>query len=135
MSAWDESADFVIIGSGGGSLCAAMAVVDAGRKPLILEKTDKVGGSTAMSGGVLWVPNHPLQQEAGVDDSYEKSKAYLDASVGAVGPSTSPARKEMFLHMGPKMIDYLRGKGLKFLRAEGWSDYHDELPGGCPRSR
>lgn len=135
MTAWDESADFVIIGSGGGSLCAAMAVVDAGRKPLILEKTDKVGGSTAMSGGVLWVPNHPLQQEAGVDDSYEKSKAYLDASVGDVGPSTSPARKEMFLHMGPKMIDYLRGKGLKFLRAEGWSDYHDELPGGCPRSR
>jgi 3-oxosteroid 1-dehydrogenase len=135
MTAWDESADFVIIGSGGGSLCAAMAIVDAGRKPLILEKTDKVGGSTAMSGGVLWVPNHPLQKDAGVEDSYEKAKSYLDASVGDVGPSTSPARKEMFLRMGPKMVDYLRGKGLKFLRAEGWSDYHDELPGGCARSR
>lgn len=135
MSRWNESADFVIVGSGGGSFCAAMAIVDAGRTPIVLEKTDKVGGSTAMSGGVLWVPNHPLQAAAGVADSYEQAKAYLDAAVGDVGPSTSPARKEMFLRTGPKMIDYLQRKGLKFLRADGWSDYHDELPGGCARSR
>jgi len=135
MSGWDETVDFVIVGSGAGSLCAAMAMVDAGRTPLVLEKTDKVGGSTAMSGGVLWVPNHPLQKAAGVDDSYEKSAQYLDAAVGDVGPSTSRARKDMFLRMGPKMVEYLQGKGLKFLRADGWSDYHDELPGGCPRSR
>jgi 3-oxosteroid 1-dehydrogenase len=135
MSGWDEEADLVIVGSGGGSLVAAIAAADAGRKPLVLEKTDKVGGSTSMSGGVLWVPDNPVGRRAGVKDSQDQARAYLDALVGDVGPSTSPARKDMFLRMGPQMVDYLERKGLKFLHAEGWSDYHDELPGGQPRSR
>jgi 3-oxosteroid 1-dehydrogenase len=44
MSNWDETADFVIVGSGAGSMVAAVAAVDAGKKPIVLEKTDKVGG-------------------------------------------------------------------------------------------
>ena len=135
MNTWDESRDFVIVGSGGGSMIAAIAVKDAGHDPLILEKTDKVGGSTAMSGGVFWLPNHTLQARAGVDDSAEKARTYLDAAVGDVGPSTSRARKDMFLDIGPKMVDYLEAKGMPFIRCEGWSDYHDDLPGGCPESR
>jgi 3-oxosteroid 1-dehydrogenase len=135
MASWDESADFVVIGSGGGSMCAGLVMRDLGRSAVILEKTDKVGGSTAMSGGVLWVPNHPLQKGAGVDDSYEKGLAYLEAAVGDAGPATSPARKDAFLRHGPAMISYLIDKGLKIRRCEGWSDYYDELPGGCPRSR
>jgi 3-oxosteroid 1-dehydrogenase len=71
MAKWNESADFVIVGSGGGSMVAALAVADAGKKPLILEKTDKIGGSTAMSGGVFWIPNHPLQAREGINDSAE----------------------------------------------------------------
>ncbi len=57
---WDETVDFLIVGSGGGSMCAALALKELGKSSLILEKTDKIGGSTAMSGGVLWIPNHPL---------------------------------------------------------------------------
>jgi 3-oxosteroid 1-dehydrogenase len=57
------------------------------------------------------------------------------AAVGDVGPSTSRERKDAFLHGGPKLIEYLQDKGVPFVRCEGWSDYHDELPGGCPRSR
>lgn len=135
MSNWDETRDFVIIGSGGGSMIAAIAVKDAGKDPLILEKTDKVGGSTAMSGGVFWIPNHPLQAREGIKDSAEMARTYLDAAVGDVGPSTSRARKDMFLDMGPKMVHYLEAKGMPFLRCDGWSDYHDDLPGGCPESR
>jgi len=135
MSGFDETADLVIVGSGGGSMIAALACMEAGRKPLILEKTEKVGGSTAMSGGVFWVPNHPLQAEAGVEDSYEKARTYLDAVVGDVGPSTSPERKDMFLRVGPQMVDYLRQKGMPFIRGDGWSDYHDDMPGSCPESR
>lgn len=135
MSDWNESFDFVVVGSGGGSMVAALAVADARKTSVILEKTDKVGGSTSMSGGVFWIPNHPLQAEAGVEDSYEKARTYLDAAVGDVGPSTSPARKDMFLRMGPAMVTYLRGKGMPFIRGAGWSDYHDDLPGGCPESR
>lgn len=135
MSAWDESADFIIVGSGGGSMIAAIAVAEAGKKPLILEKTDKVGGSTAMSGGVFWIPNHPLQAREGVPDSAEKGRTYLDAAVGDLGPATSRARKDMFLNIGPKMVEYLEDKGMPFLRCDGWSDYHDDLPGGLPQSR
>ncbi|MBV9509633.1 MAG: FAD-binding protein, partial [Caulobacteraceae bacterium] len=129
MSDWDESADFVVVGSGGGSMCAGLVLRDLGKSVVVLEKTDKVGGSTAMSGGVIWMPNHPLQAEAGVDDSYEKGLAYLQATVGDVGPASSPARRDAFLRHGPAMIDYLRSKGLKFRRCEGWSDYYDEKPG------
>lgn len=135
MTTWDETADFVVVGSGGGSMIAALAVVEAGKKPLILEKTDKVGGSTALSGGVLWIPNHPLQRAEGIDDNADKARAYLDAAVGDVGPSTSRARKDMFLTMGPKMITYLADQGIPFFRHQGWSDYHDELPGGSADGR
>ncbi|MEP6868718.1 MAG: FAD-binding protein [Novosphingobium sp.] len=135
MSEWDESFDFVIVGSGGGSMIAALAVREAGKTPVILEKTDRVGGSTAMSGGVFWIPNHPLQAREGVNDSPELARTYLDAAVGDVGPSTSRARKDMFLEMGPKMVTYLESKGMPFVRYGGWSDYHDDLPGGVGEGR
>lgn len=135
MANWDESADFVVVGSGGGSMCAGLVLRDLGKSVVVLEKTDKVGGSTAMSGGVLWVPAHPLQAREGVDDSYEQGLAYLNATVGDAGPATSPERKDAFLRVGPQMVSYLEGKGLKFRRCEGWSDYYDERPGGCSRSR
>lgn len=135
MSNWDESTDFVIVGSGGGSMVAALAVADAGKKPIILEKTDKIGGSTAMSGGVFWIPNHPLQARAGIADSPEKGRTYLDAAVGDLGPATSRSRKDMFLNQGPKLVEYLESKGMPFIRCDNWSDYHDDLPGGLPESR
>lgn len=135
MSGWDESFDFVIVGSGGGSMIAAIAAKDAGKEPVILEKTDRVGGSTALSGGVFWIPNHPLQSREGVTDSAEMARTYMDAAVGDVGPSTSRARKDMFLTQGPKMVDYLESKGMPFVRYGGWSDYHDDLPGGIGEGR
>ncbi len=135
MAKWNESADFVIVGSGGGSMVAALAVADAGKTPLILEKTDKVGGSTAMSGGVFWIPNHPLQARDGIADSEEMGRTYLDASVGDLGAATSRPRKEMFLKQGPAMVHYLESKGMPFVRCDGWSDYHDDLPGGLAVGR
>jgi 3-oxosteroid 1-dehydrogenase len=135
VSKWDESVDFIVAGSGGGSIVAALAIADSGKKPLILEKTDKIGGSTAMSGGVFWIPNHPLQAREGINDSAEKGRTYLDAAVGDLGPATSRNRKDMFLNQGPKLVDYLEAKGMPFIRCDGWSDYHDDLPGGLPESR
>lgn len=135
-SHWDETVDFVIAGSGGGSMVAALYLKSIGKQPLILEKTDKIGGSTAMSGGVLWIPNHPLQRRFGVEDSEEAGRRYLNAAVGDdAGPGSTPARKEAFLKAGPPMISFLESQGMKFIRVEGWSDYYDDLDGGCPRSR
>ncbi|WP_372350417.1 FAD-binding protein [Streptomyces sp. KL116D] len=59
---WDAVSDLVVVGSGGGSLCAALTARRGGLQPLVLEKTDVVGGSTAMSGGIIWLPNNPVSR-------------------------------------------------------------------------
>jgi 3-oxosteroid 1-dehydrogenase len=135
MIAWDESRDFVVVGSGGGAMAAGLAMRNFGKSVILLEKTDQIGGSTAMSGGVMWIPNHPLQRTAGVEDSYEAAMTYLDATVGDVGPSTSRNRKAAYLRSGPRLVQMLLDAGVKLVRPEGWADYYDERPGGCPRSR
>lgn len=133
---WDESVDFIIIGSGGGSMVAGLYLKEIGKQPLVLEKTDKIGGSTAMSGGVLWIPNNPLQSRFGIQDSEEAARRYLYNVVGDdAGPGSTPARKDAFLKAGPWMVRFLEGQGMKFIRAHGWSDYYDDLDGGCPESR
>lgn len=135
-TAFDEVADFVIVGSGGGSMAAALYLNSIGKRPLILEKTDKFGGSTAMSGGVLWVPNNHLLARDGIDDSHEAGRTYMDATVGNDGgPGASPERKEAYLRNGPIMMKWLEDQGMAWLRTEGWADYYDDRPGGCTRSR
>jgi 3-oxosteroid 1-dehydrogenase len=133
---WNESYDAVIVGSGAGSVCAAMATQLAGGTALILEKTDKFGGSTALSGGVLWMPNNPVMKRAGVPDSMSAARAYLDACAGSEAPGSTKARREAFLTEGPRAIEFLEQLGMKFIHSEGWSDYHEtEYPGGVARSR
>ena len=134
MSDWDETVDFLIVGSGGGSMCAALACVDHGLRPLILEKEDLVGGSTAMSGGIIWVPGNTLMAEAGVADSPEQGLKYLQSLVPDQ-PGSTLARKQAYVNTGPKMIDWLRGKGIPMVYCQGWSDYYDEKPGGQPQGR
>src|SRR6187402_636625 len=133
---FDEVYDFVIAGSGGGSMAASLYLKSIGKNPLILEKTDKIGGSTAMSGGVLWVPANPLMKREGIPDSIERGRRYMDATVGMdAGPSASPARKDAYLRSGPKMIEFLETKGMKFVRPDFWADYYDDRDGGSTRSR
>ena len=64
-TAWDHEVDLVIVGSGGGGMVAALTAADAGASALVLEKRELIGGSTAMSGGVVWIPNHPLLADRG----------------------------------------------------------------------
>ena len=132
---YDETYDFVIVGSGGGSMCAALVAKQQGLSALIVEKQPLVGGSTGFSGGVWWVPNNPVMKRAGVDDSAERARQYLDAAVTYNGPGTTPARRDAFLSTGPKMVEFLERAGMKFVYADGWSDYYDDLPGGEPRGR
>jgi 3-oxosteroid 1-dehydrogenase len=135
MTAFDETFDMVVIGSGGGSMCAAIVAADARRSTLILEKQAKVGGSTAYSGGVWWIPNNPLMARDGVADSHERARTYFDAAVSYTGPGTSPQRREAFLRSGPEMVEFLERKGIEFERPDGYADYYDDLPGGEPRGR
>ena len=127
--------DFVVVGSGGGSITAALLAKDAGLTPLIIEKQDRVGGSTGFSGGVVWIPNNPLMAREGVHDSLERARSHFDAVVSYQGPGTTPARREAFLTAGPEMIAYTESKGMLWRRPEGYADYYDDQPGGEPRSR
>jgi 3-oxosteroid 1-dehydrogenase len=132
---WDETFDLVIVGSGGGGLVAALAAADAGHRPVVLEKQQFLGGSTAMSGGIIWMPNNPLMQAEGVEDSYEDGLAYFDAVVGPPDQGSSLERRHAFLTYGPEMLSFIQRKGVKLERCEGYSDYYDNRKGGKPRSR
>ena len=125
-----DSYDLVIVGSGGGGMTAALAAADAGLRPIVLEKRDLIGGSTAMSGGVVWVTDNPLMRADGIPDSYDLALAHFDAVVGDAGPGSSPERRAAFLTSGPEMVTFLQRQGVTFERCDGYSDYYSNRPGG-----
>lgn len=127
--------DLVIAGSGGGGLAAALAAHDAGLSCVVIEKQQYVGGSTAMSGGIVWIPDNPLMREDGVPDSRQAGLDYFQAVVGDPDDGSSPARREAFIDRGKEMLDFLRRCGVKMVRCEGYSDYYDLLKGGSTRGR
>src|SRR5271154_1624441 len=130
MTTWDTTVDLVIVGSGGGGMVAALAADDAGASALVLEKQDRVGGSTAMSGGIAWVPNNPVMEAVGVPDSYEDAMAHFEAVVGDVGPCSSVGRRHAFLTAGPEMVAFLQNRGVRFVYCPGYSDYYSSAKGG-----
>ncbi|MBV8350326.1 MAG: FAD-binding protein [Mycolicibacterium sp.] len=132
---WDTSVDLLIAGSGGGGMVAALAALDAGIEPMIVEKQALVGGSTGLSGGIVWLPNNPLMRAAGIADSHEDGLAYLADVVGDIGGPSSPARREMFLTAGYEMIGFLLRKGVRLVRCDGWSDYYPNHKGGNTAGR
>jgi 3-oxosteroid 1-dehydrogenase len=132
---WDESVDLLIAGSGGGGMAAALAAVDAGITPLVVEKQGLIGGSTGMSGGMVWLPNNPLMRTEGIHDSHEDGLAYFDDVVGDIGHASSPARREAFLTAGSEMIEFLVRKGVRLVRCPGWSDYYPNHKGGNAAGR
>src|ERR1700738_4324069 len=135
MTAWDTSVDLLIAGSGGGGMVAALAALDSGIEPLIVEKQALVGGSTGMSGGMVWLPNNPLMRADGIADSHEDGLAYFADVVGDIGQASSPARRETFLTAGYEMINFLTRKGVRLVRCPGWSDYYPNHKGGNEAGR
>jgi 3-oxosteroid 1-dehydrogenase len=135
MTNWDKTVDLLIAGSGGGGMVAALAALDSGIEPLIVEKQALVGGATGMSGGMVWLPNNPLMRAEGIPDSHEDGLAYFDDVVGDIGAASSPERREMFLSAGYEMIDFLTRKGVRLVRCPGYSDYYPNHKGGNTAGR
>jgi 3-oxosteroid 1-dehydrogenase len=132
---WDHSVDLLIAGSGGGGMAAALAALDSGIEPLVIEKQALVGGSTGLSGGMVWLPDNPLMRADGIPDSHEDGLAYFDDVVGDIGQPSSPERREMFLTAGYEMINFLMRKGVRLVRCPGWSDYYPNHKGGNEAGR
>lgn len=132
---WDRSVDLLIAGSGGGGMVAGLAALDCGLEPLIIEKQSLVGGSTGLSGGIVWLPNNPLMRADGIADSHEDGLAYLADVVGDIGAASSPERRETFLRAGHEMINFLTRKGVRLIRCAGWSDYYPNHKGGNASGR
>lgn len=128
---WDREADVVVLGSGGAALTAAIAAKDHGASDVvILEKTGMVGGTTAMSGGMLWIPGNHHQQAEGIEEDDEDIVAYLDAAApGQLDPDTLMA----FMESGPQMVRWLEDNTpVRFVSFSDFPDYQPYLPGAKP---
>ena len=137
MTVFDELHDFVVVGSGGGSLCAGLVMRSSGKSVVVLEKTELVGGTTARSGGVMWIPNNPFMKRDGVEDSFELASSYLESVCGGQtdAPGASRERRRTYLTEAPAMLGFLGSQGVKLNRVQEWPDYYDERPGGSKLGR
>lgn len=125
---WDHVVDLAVVGSGAGALTAALVAHDAGLRTLIVEKSQLYGGSSAMSGGMLWVPNNPLMRAAGLHDSADDALAYLRAESGG---RVSQERIAAFVNTSPTMVEYLLHRSrLKLNLHANYPDYHPNARGG-----
>jgi len=132
--AWNHQVDFLVVGSGCGGLTAALTADAHGLDTLIIEKAGVYGGSTALSGGNIWVPNNPTLRRVGLADSRADVRSYLDAVVGDRVPA---ANIDAFIDNGPRAMEFLERTSpqLRFQWCSGYSDYHPEAPGGRARGR
>ncbi len=126
---WHDSYDVVVVGTGASALSAAITAEYNGMKTLVVEKLDKWGGSSAYSGGGLWIPNNFLMKEQGVLDSEEEALEYMEAVIEDVGPATSRARKEAFVRNAPEMVNFMKKLGLEWQRAPLYPDYYPNIKG------
>ncbi|MBO0924264.1 FAD-dependent oxidoreductase [Cellulomonas sp. zg-ZUI199] len=127
---YDHTYDVVVVGTGAAGFATAMGAIDEGLSVLLVESTDKWGGSTAMSGGGMWMPDNPLMRRDRVGDSREEALTYLEATVGDAGPATDRARKEAFVDGVEDFVVTAEKHGMVFARAADYPDYYPERPGG-----
>jgi 3-oxosteroid 1-dehydrogenase len=127
--------DVVVVGAGGAGMAAALKAADLGLETVLLEKSAYFGGSTARSGGGVWIPgNYALRAAGQVDpDDAERAKEYLQSIVGDEVPRV---RRDTYLDRGPEVMDFLRDRTpVRFAWVPEYADYHPEAPGGRPRGR
>jgi 3-oxosteroid 1-dehydrogenase len=125
---WDHEVDVVVLGSGGAGLTSALTAAVNGASVEVYEKAATVGGTTAVSGGIVWIPAHRRSSEGEL--TVEDAMSYLRAqSLGFMDDDLV----ETFVRTGPEMLDFVESHSdLVFEVAEGFPDYKPELPGGRP---
>ena len=122
--------DVIILGCGPAGMTAALAAHEAGAKVALIERFDRIGGTGAVSGGVIWVADNPWMREAGMPDSREDALAYFRSlDHGDLVEETI----EAFVHQGPEALEFLeRIDALKVAVLPGYPDYYGDRPGAKP---
>lgn len=119
--------DLLVVGSGVGAMSAAITAHDLGARVLMVEKSPQYGGSSAMSGGGLWIPNNHLMAAEGFSDTPEEAWEYMK---GCVGSDVSDARMRAYLENAPEAIRYLCERTrLRMHVVPDYADYYQHIPG------
>jgi len=125
--------DVVIMGSGAAGLTAALVAAKAGHKVLVLEKASHFGGTTAISGGGIWIPGSLQAKAAGIDDTAEIARQY---ALAVVGNRAEKALIDAYIDTGPEMVEWLaKNSQVQFLLSPPSSDWYPEVPGAVDRGR
>ncbi len=125
--------DVVVVGSGAAGMTAALPAAHRGLRTVLIGKAPTFGGSTARSGGGVWIPNNDVLLGAGVPDTPEQARAYLTHITGDV---VDDAMRTAFLEHGPAMLRFvLDHTPLRMRWVNGYADYYPEAPGGLPMGR
>lgn len=125
--------DLLVVGSGAGGLATAVTAAQLGLKVLVLEKEAQYGGTTAWSGGWMWIPRNPLARAAGIHEDPALPEAYLRHELG---PQFDAARVKAFLSQGPHMVEFFRQRSaLQFIDGNGIPDFHGRSPAAAPGGR
>jgi 3-oxosteroid 1-dehydrogenase len=130
----EMTVDVLVLGSGVGGLVAALTAKELGLQAVVVEKSARLGGSSAMSGGGIWLPCNPLMESLGVTDTPDLARKYLAAVVGDAGPSASPERQAAFLEGARDIWTFLQRRRVRLVHS--WHpDYYAQLPGGLNPGR
>ena len=124
--ATDWDCDLLVIGSGAGGLSAAVAAAQLGLKVIVAEKEAHFGGTTAWSGGWMWIPRNPLARAAGLQEDLHAPLSYLKHELGDQFDET---RALAFLNHGPRMVEFFQNQTqLQFIDGNGIPDFHVNTP-------
>ncbi|WP_238363986.1 FAD-dependent oxidoreductase [Mesobacterium pallidum] len=127
-----RTCDVLVIGSGAGGLSAAITAAHAGLDVIVAEKTPLIGGTTAWSGGWLWIPRNPLAVAAGIVEGIEGPLEYLRHEIGN---RVEDPRIRAFLETGPEMVTFFRDHSqVDWIDGNRMPDFHD-LPGSLQGGR
>ena len=133
QSNWDHTVDILVVGSGAGALTAALRAAHAGAKVLIIEKGRHYGGTSATSGGGLWIPCNHLMKDVHIEDNRDDALQYLLALTGGDVPR---ANVEAYVDNGKRMLEWLcNNSAVKYQAMEHYADYYQELPGARKGAR
>lgn len=122
---WDKEVDVVVLGTGGAALVAAIAAADGGASVLVLEKTHQLGGTTAYSGGVPWVPNNHYMKEAGFQDDRDSAIRFIKRMT--LGRAEDHMI-ERFVDKAPEVFQFLDEQaGVRFKTPLKYPEYYAHM--------